>query len=240
MSISNRDKGILLGLLGFVLAVLSYVLVFNPMTLKNETLKTELATLKTREAELLELESNLAYYKEQIVLYNNHNQEMVAKFPAEVKPESEIMYAVELEDQLDVEFSSLNYGTPVEIAAVGGAAEAAPEGEAAAEPATAVTAYCTPLSATYNATYQGLKDVILHTADKTDRLVVDTVTASYDSTTGNLVGSMTINMYTVSGTERMYKEPYVPAMFMGTDNIFGTIEIPANQDSQDTQETAGN
>lgn len=226
MNISNRDKGILLGLLGFVLAVLSYVLVFNPMTLKNETLKTELATLKTREAELLELESNLAYYKEQIVLYNNHNQEMVAKFPAEVKPESEIMYAVELEDQLDVEFSSLNYGTPVEIAV--------------SETETSVAAYCTPLSATYNATYQGLKDVILHTAEKTDRMVVDTVTASYDGTTGNLVGSLTINMYTVAGTERMYKEPYVPAMFMGTDNIFGTIEIPANQDSQDTQETAGN
>ena len=223
MSISNRDKGILLGLLGFVLAVLSYVLVFNPMTLKNETLKTELATLKTREAELLELESNLDYYKEQIVLYNNHNQEMVAKFPAEVKPESEIMYAVELEDQLDVEFSSLNYGTPTEIAV--------------SETETSVAAYCTPLSATYNATYQGLKDVILHTADKTDRMVVDTVTASYDSTTGNLVGSMTINMYTVSGTERMYKEPYVPAMFMGTDNIFGTIEIPASQPSQDAQET---
>lgn len=239
MSISNRDKGILLGLLGFVLAVLSYVLIFNPMTLKNQELKTELAALQAREAELLELESNMDYYKEQIVLYNNHNQEMVAKFPAEVKPESEIMYAVELEDQLDVEFSSLNYGTPVEIAAVGGAAEAAPEGEAA-EPTTSVTAYCTPLSATYNATYQGLKDVILHTADKTDRMVVDTVTASYDGTTGNLVGSLTINMYTVAGTERMYKEPYVPAMFMGTDNIFGTIEIPANQDSQDTQETAGN
>ena len=112
MRISNRDKGILLGLLGFVLAVLSYVLVFNPMTLKNQELKNELATLQTREAELLELEKNMDDYKGQIVSYKKHIDEMVAKFPAEVKPESEIMYAVELEDQLDVEFSTLNYGTP--------------------------------------------------------------------------------------------------------------------------------
>ena len=220
MRISNRDKGILLGLLGFVLAVLSYVLVFNPMTLKNQELKNELATLQTREAELLELEKNMDDYKGQIASYKKHIDEMVAKFPAEVKPESEIMYAVELEDQLDVEFSTLNYGTPTEIAAVEGETEAT------------VVGYCTPLSATYNATYKGLKDVILHTADKADRMVVDTVTASYDSATGNLVGSMTINMYTVVGTERMYKEPYVPAMFMGTSNIFGTIEIPAAQDAE--------
>ena len=74
--------------------------------------------------------------------------------------------------------------------------------------------------------------MILYTADQADRMVVDTVTASYDGATGNLIGSMTINMYTVAGTERMYKEPYVPAMFMGTPNIFGTIEMPVNQDAE--------
>ena len=67
-------------------------------------------------------------------------------------------------------------------------------------------------------------------------MVVDTVTASYDGTTGNLVGSITINMYTVAGTERVYEKPYVPAMNVGIDNIFGTIEIPTGVNSGETVE----
>ena len=71
-------------------------------------------------------------------------------------------------------------------------------------------------------------------------MVVDTVTASYDGTTGNLVGNMTINMYTVAGTERMYEKPYVPAMNMGIENIFGTIEIPTGVNAEGSEETTEN
>ena len=48
MKISNRDKGILLGLFGVILAVISYVLIYNPTTLKTEELKTEVAALQSR------------------------------------------------------------------------------------------------------------------------------------------------------------------------------------------------
>ena len=226
MKLSKRDIGILLGLLGIILAVASYALVFNPMKLENETLKTELAALKDKEAKLVDLENNFDYYQEQIDVCKEKSAEIEARFPAEVKPENEIMYAVELEDGLEVEFSTLNYGTPLEIVTDGEKAER--------------YAYCTSLSANYRATYKGLKDVILYTADQADRMVVDTVTASFDGTTGNLVGSMTINMYTVAGTERMYEKPYVPAMNMGIENIFGTIEIPTGENAAGSEETAEN
>ncbi len=211
MKLSKRDKGLLLGLLGFLVAVAAYVLVFNPMKLSNEQLKIELDNLKEREANLVELEKNMDHYKQEIVTLTNQKDELIAEFPAEVKPENEIMYAVELEDTLEVEFSALNYGTPVEIAA--------------AESNAGLVAYCTPLSANYQATYQGLKSVITYTNAEENRMVVDTVTASYDGTTGNLIGNMTFNMYTLEGTDKMYEKPYVPAMPHGIENIFGTIEL---------------
>lgn len=222
MKLSRRDIGLLLGLLGLVIAVASYALVFNPMKLKNQELETQLASLKDKEAKLVDLENNFDYYKEQIEVCKEKSAEIEARFPAEVKPENEIMYAVELENALEVEFSTLNYGTPLEIVTSGEKAER--------------FAYCTSLSANYRATYKGLKDVILYTADQDDRMVVDTVTASFDGTTGNLVGNMTINMYTVAGTERMYEKPYVPAMNMGIENIFGTIEIPTGENAGETAE----
>ena len=222
MKLSKRDIGLLLGLLGLVIAVASYALIFNPMKLENQELETELAALKDKEAKLTELVDNFDYYKNQIEVCKEISAEIETRFPSEVKPENEIMYAVELEDELEVEFSTLNYGTPLEIITEGQKADR--------------YAYCTSLSANYRATYKGLKDVILYTADQADRMVVDTVTASYDATTGNLVGNMTINMYTVAGTERVYEKPYVPAMNMGIDNIFGTIEIPTGVNAGETAE----
>ena len=66
MKISNRDKGILLGLFGVILAVISYVLIYNPTTLKTEELKTEVAALQSRVNKLTELENNMAHYQKQI------------------------------------------------------------------------------------------------------------------------------------------------------------------------------
>ena len=222
MKLSKRDIGLFLGLLGLVIAVASYALVFNPMKLKNQELETELVTLKDKEAKLTELVDNFDYYKNQIEVCKEKSAEIETRFPSEVKPENEIMYAVELEDELEVEFSTLNYGTPLEILTDGQKADR--------------FAYCTSFSLSYRATYQGLKDVIMYTANQADRMVVDTVSASYDGTTGNLVGNITINMYTVAGTERVYEKPYVPAMNVGIDNIFGTIEIPTGVNPGETAE----
>ena len=210
MKISKRDKGLLLGLLGLLLAVAAYVWVYNPGTLKHEELVAELAKLQAHEAELQELVDNYDFYEEQIVVLTERRDELVEIFPAEIKPENEIMYAVELEDLLEVEFSALNYGAPIEIVPASNNA--------------GLIAYNTPLSGNYTATYKGLKDIVLYTAEQKNRMVVDSVTASYDGITGNLIGNVTINMFAVRGTEKVYEKPYVPAMNMGIDNIFGTFE----------------
>ena len=212
MKLSKRDKGLLLGLLGLLLAVASYVWVYNPYTLKHQELEAELAKLQAHEAELQKLVDNYDFYKEQIVLLTDRRDELVEIFPAEIKPENEIMYAVELEDKLEVEFSALNYGSPIEIVPTNNNA--------------GLIAYNTPLTGNYTATYKGLKDMVLYTAEQNNRMVVDSVTASYDGLTGNLIGNVTINMYAVGGTERIYEKPYVPAMNMGIDNVFGTFEGP--------------
>ena len=210
MKLSKRDKGILLALLGILLAVASYVLVYTPTVEKHEALKRELAQLQNREAQLVELEQKMPYYKEQIVVCQERVDELVVFFPAQIKPENEIMYAVELENELELDFSTLNYGTPMEFMATTNNA--------------GLTAYNTPLSMNFRGTYQGLKDVVEYTKAQQDRKVVDTVTAAYDGVTGQLVGTMTINMYTIEGTEKMYEAPYVPSMNFGVDNIFGTFE----------------
>ena len=57
-------------------------------------------------------------------------------------------------------------------------------------------------------------------------MAIETLTVTFDETTGLLIGSTTLNMYLApyqAGKE--YVQPDFSSVLLGTDNIFGTISI---------------
>ena len=97
----------------------------------------------------------------------------------------------------------------------------------------------------FNGTYAGLKEAVTYLAQQNGRMTLDNVNASYDTSTGNLTGTIIVNMFSMTGTDNSYSEPDAGDVAYGTDNIFGTIEQAApaeateqNADAQaDTAET---
>ena len=84
--------------------------------------------------------------------------------------------------------------------------------------------YRTQDSMQFTGTYASLKDMVDYLADQSGRMTLDNVNASFDSTTGNLTGSITVNMFSMAGTGKTYTEPDAGSVAYGTSNIFGTIE----------------
>ena len=101
--------------------------------------------------------------------------------------------------------------------------------------------YRTQVTLQFNGTYAELKKAVLYVADQSGRMTLDNVNASYDTSTGNLTGTIIVNIFSMSGTERTYTEPDAGSVAYGTDNIFGTVEqnAPAEASDQntDTQNT---
>lgn len=60
--------------------------------------------------------------------------------------------------------------------------------------------YRTQDSMQFTGTYASLKDMVDYLADQSGRMTLDNVNASFDSTTGNLTGSITVNMFSMAGT----------------------------------------
>ena len=52
----------------------------------------------------------------------------------------------------------------------------------------------------FTGTYASLKDMVDYLADQTGRMTLDNVNASFDSSTGNLSGSITVNLFFMAGT----------------------------------------
>lgn len=247
MKLSKRDIGLLTGLLGILLAFACYKFVFQNFQDKTDALKNEIIILSQKEQEMVQLEKDMPFYKEEITRLGVVNKDLLQQFPADILPENEIMYAVELEDKNKIFFSELSYGTavlmelsgsqtadaaaadqttedPLAEAQTGESAGTAQTGEATAAQPGGMQANLLTMTMGYECTYDGLKSTILYNNERTNRMVIDGLTAAYDPTTGQLAGTMTLNQYYITGTENTYSEPYVPSMRTGTDNIFGTYE----------------
>ena len=89
---------------------------------------------------------------------------------------------------------------------------------------TSPVLYRTQDTMQFTGTYASLKDMVDYLADQTGRMTLDNVNASFDSSTGNLSGSITVNLFFMAGTGQTYTEPDAGSVAYGTDNIFGTIE----------------
>lgn len=92
------------------------------------------------------------------------------------------------------------------------------------EEALQPTLYRTQDKMQFTCTYEGMKDIIRYLASKGRKLNLDTLNAAYDSSTGNLTGSLTANLFFMSGAGGSYTSPNGGSVVYGTENIFGTIE----------------
>ena len=90
----------------------------------------------------------------------------------------------------------------------------------------------------FTGTYSSLKEMVDYLERQSGRMTLDNVTASFDSATGNLSGSITINLFSMSGTGKSYIQPNAGSVAYGTKNIFGTIEkSKKKKDTQDKEQS---
>lgn len=76
----------------------------------------------------------------------------------------------------------------------------------------------------FTADYAGLKEAVKYLNQQTGRMTIDNISASFDSGTGKLAGTMVVNLFSMENTGTTYNEPDAGNVKLGTDNIFGTLE----------------
>ena len=264
MSISTRDKKILLMFSGVAVFAAGYFFGYRPQMSKAEEIETASVPLETRLNELLEMAKNKEFYVEETSKYNQEVSDYVAQFPADVKEEDGILLARDMENALDMEVSNIgistrnfiasldvsteeeigelvdqtlsekaNEQTQEQINEVEGTDTKAEEALAdATEAAVSDAADLTDQTVLFrrldtlqfNGTYDSLKDAVDYLASRSGRMTLDSVDASFDASTGNLIGTITVNMFSMTGTGSTYTEPDAGSVALGRKDLFGTID----------------
>lgn len=239
MTISSRDKKLLIVFGGILLLVLVFFFVYRPTMEKNDVLVQENEALQTRLWDLQAKEAMKDDYLQETDRMTKEINQLIASFPSYLMYENEIMDAVALEGSEDVSISALTISDPVMIPVVSADSTATDgtttadttDGTATTETATVTSnlsnqyaLYDVNSAITYDASYAGLKKMIAQIADDKDRKSITTLTATFDEETGELNGSISFESYFVMGQEdKEYVPADIPSVSHGTNNIFGTI-----------------
>nr|MCR5655175.1 hypothetical protein [Lachnospiraceae bacterium] len=242
--LKKSDINILIMLAGILLAVASYFFIYSSFTEKKAVLDGENAALQAEVDELQKLADNEQFYIEETERMDTEIQEVIAQFPAEVRAEDMVLYAIKLENNNDIWVNSLSIDettevpvlmaapvtndAPVEGDAIDDTAEApaveeaeVPADDTAAAPAPAaglsstVRLYSSPFTVNYKVTYRSIKDILSDIVNADERMNIQLVDLAYDADTGCLVGDVGATMYTMPGTGKSYEVPTVNGVSIG-------------------------
>lgn len=243
--LSARDKMVLIIVLGLVVVGCAYFFLFSSnvqdaeaIETKNTELEAELASLQTMDANRGATEEDTAAKKAMI-------EEMLSAFPSEVTEEKVIDIIKKMEDETGVVVSSIGFNMdqqfyPDPSAAAAAAAAAAAEGTEAADQTADATAETAPASGeefvlnvdnligyrhditmSFVGTYDQVRDMIDYINEASDKMRFGTLSLSYNTTDGNLNGSVSVAMYAISGNGKEYVAPTIKNVKLKVNSIFG-------------------
>lgn len=260
MSISERDKKILIVFVGILIFALVYYFPIRSYTEDAEKLNTENVGLTAKLAELEAKVARESEIKAETTNYEADTLALVAKFPSFLQVENEIMDIVGLEKELKIEVPLITVNTPVEMkgsdtpeaettqappqeVATEEAPEEAPEADSTTEAPVADETGVAPAVANkyklydmstninYKGGYDSLKKFLDKIAKSTDKKSINSVSLTFDNKTGNLDGNIVYDSYFLAGSDRPYEEIITKIIRHGTKNIFGTVDTSkANSD----------
>lgn len=261
MKLSKRDSMIVMIGLGVIAVALSFILVYNKYQEKTEALIAQNDKLQQQINDLQAKQQNQDFYETEMERMLKAIDDIYQVFPVDVREEDCLLMAInqELISPMALNSISISLVNDVEftvdtaqperdytyelgegdILGDGGGDTAATPDAAAANNPTNTTGMLRTRQTTFNYTvsYEGLKRSIQHICNQTNRVAIDSLTASFDTSTGLLVGSTTLDMYLVPGqADKPYVQPNFSAVLLGTDNIFGTIVINSESNMPDVED----
>ncbi len=217
--LSKRDQKLILILLGLIVLLLCYMLIYRPTIAETETVQGEISALEPTAAELRECYSQLEVYAAGIEEARAVIAQQLKQYPTDVRAEDLIMYVTALEEDIGMDVTSIAFSGDSVIAVFDGVAE----DENGAAVAKSYSASQLSMTVTCSLSYQALKDMADYIAATPLRTALDSVSLSFSSETGELIGSATIDKYYVSAGDEGYTATDVPDVELGTDDLFSTV-----------------
>lgn len=229
-NITKKDQKLLIILFGLAILLISYYWGNKHFTELKAGVDSANSEKRTEVSILTDYANNQAYYEEMMVDMNEDNDKVKAKFPPTIHSENSIVSAMKLEQE-SPSLTISNIGIDDTVLVRSTLEERAELSEVrqqaqlmGIESDYVYELYNTPVTYQFAAGYSDFKKSINSIRKNVDLKSIESVVMTYDNTTSNLLGTLTVNQYTIAGTDRQYSTPEVKGSPVGNANPFSTTE----------------
>lgn len=224
MKITRRDLSVIMILVGIMAVFLTYRLSFSSMQTQVEALQTEQKSLKQQIDELQPVKDAAEYYESEMASFEKEVKALVQEYPVDVRYEDGIMYVVELADELGADIPNLTFTPSTSIATVEGAGVFEEQNFELLKASDSMTYTVED--------YDTLKELLDYIySDDNNKRTITAVSMTFDQNTGEISGSLNVNMFALSDGSRTYEPVELPLDDLGLENIFGeVVETEENAD----------
>jgi Tfp pilus assembly protein PilO len=226
MTVTTREKKLLIALIGVLAVAYSYFFIFRPTAEKNEDLSNENTQLSARLSDLKGKQDKEEEYVSETVRLNLEVETLLKEYPSYLMYENEIMDVVDLENRTGVSVSSLTILDPVAVSVD----TQSSEGDAADQ----YVLYDVNTNLSYTATYSVMKNMLDRIVSVQNKRSISTFSATLDNSTGEITGVLNFDSYFIYGQEKNYESANIPDIKHGTNNIFGSVDYDVDTDVSDS------
>ncbi|MBQ9766477.1 MAG: hypothetical protein IJW37_00020 [Lachnospiraceae bacterium] len=226
------QKFLLMLVLVVLMAVVAVVYLYLPLVEEKNAMVEENVALNTRWIELQNMARNTEVYKAEINASKEKINEVLSRYGAGNTPEKSIVFVNRLETEVGVEISNASFSTPATLATAEIPMIQDLEDGSYNVHYSNINLLTETLSMSYSCSYDQLKTMVdfinsyKYKKNKNmeegepERMNIQSITIAYDNETGKLTGNLVLNLYAVTGTDRVYEAPEVEDIRLGETNIF--------------------
>ena len=218
MNVSKRDQQLLLILAAAAVFLLLYLLIIAPFNNKKESVQTEINSLSPQLSELQGYQANMASYKTETNKIISSVNNSLSQYPGDVRSEDMVMYATELADKIGINVESIAIDSPVAFSQF-----SLPQQDGNTYKMVPNAALKVQFTISCDLNYEQMKKLIDYVYKSSKQTGLDSITVSYNSETGILLGTTAISKYFIVSSDYAYSPTKIPSITTGIEDPFGTF-----------------
>jgi len=234
MTITNKDKKLLVYLLAVGIVALVYLFVARPYMDKQQKMLDEIDDLKVQVKHYGEIYANQEAYETKIADAQTQYNETLNKFFGGLNQENTIINIKGIEEASDTWISRISFQETQmmdgnDLGEISGS-----DGETSGELVPSqgsLSGVKQNLNLDYTCQYKDFKRFIEYIQNYDQRLFISSIETSYSLDSNKVSGSLVLTQYAVLGAVREYEAPDLSGVGTGVDNIFTTLNGGSVQES---------
>lgn len=217
LKVSERDKKLLIVVMAVLIMALAYFFGYSNLSAQVDELSTKKTSLETTKRDLKEKNNNKQKYINDTDKLSKACTVLIDKYDSTTSQPNAIEFFNKTEDVTGVWVKSLSLSPATVLYKFGQIASSNVNGTSSYS--SNLVGYKSSINISYEGDYSQWKNFVKYINTYASKSTIDSLTATYNDSTGVVSGTASISLYAIQGGDRKATEPKFNVK-TGTDNIF--------------------